>query len=87
MTFIFLLALALAPGLAIGLYIYLKDVHEPEPLKTLLFGSFCGVLAFFVSIGISVLVTEDLAFRETDIIAQGLRAFLFVGLVEKAICT
>ena len=83
MTAIFLLALALAPGLAIGLYIYLKDVHEPEPLRTLLFGSLCGVMSFFMAIGISVLVGEDLAFREDDIIQQGLRAFLLVGLVEE----
>ena len=83
MTAIFLLALALAPGLAIGVYIYLKDVHEPEPLRTLLFGSLCGVMAFFMAIGISVLITEEMTFREYDIIEQGLRAFLLVGLVEE----
>ena len=82
-TFIFLLALALAPGFAIGLYVYLRDKHEPEPIKTLLFGTFCGVLAFFVSVGISVLITEEMAFREQDVIQQGVRAFLFVALVEE----
>lgn len=82
-TFIFLLTLALAPGLAIGLYIYLRDKHEPEPIRTLLFGTFCGVLAFFVSIGVSVLITEEMTFREADVIQQGVRAFILVALVEE----
>jgi hypothetical protein len=33
MNGISLLALALAPGTAIGIYIYLKDKHEREPLS------------------------------------------------------
>lgn len=36
MDVLFLLALALAPGAAIGLYIYLKDKHEREPLGLLM---------------------------------------------------
>ena len=39
---LFLLALALAPGAAIGLYIYLKDKHEREPLGLLLRSFFFG---------------------------------------------
>ena len=83
MALIFLLALALAPGGAIALFIYLKDIHEPEPLKPILLGFFFGIIAFFMSLGISVLITDNVNFNTYDIFDQGLKAFLLVGLVEE----
>ena len=51
-----LLALALAPGIAIVVYIYLKDRHEKEPIGLL-------VWAFFLGVGSTVLaiVLETMA--------------------------
>lgn len=49
-----LLALALAPGAAISLYIYLKDKHEREPLGLLLLSFFYGMLSVFVTLLISM---------------------------------
>ncbi len=40
-----LLALALAPGIAICLFIYLKDRYNREPLRPLLFSFFLGMLS------------------------------------------
>ena len=45
MGVISLLALALAPGIAIGIYIYLKDKHEREPLSLLMISFLYGVLS------------------------------------------
>jgi RsiW-degrading membrane proteinase PrsW (M82 family) len=45
MDVISLLALALAPGIAIGIYIYLKDKHEREPLGLLFISFLYGVLS------------------------------------------
>ena len=54
MNVLALLALALAPGVAISLYIYLKDKHEREPLWLLLVSFFYG--------GVSTIVTEIIRF-------------------------
>ena len=40
-----LLALAIAPGIAICLFIYLKDKYNKEPLGLLVVSFFLGVLA------------------------------------------
>ena len=84
MSIIFLLALALAPGAAIALFIFLRDIHEPEPLKPLLLGVFCGAISFFVALGISYVIDQKVSFARYDIIEQGFKAFLLVGLVEEA---
>ena len=83
MGIVFLIALALAPGLAIMLFVYLKDIHEPEPLKPLLMGFGFGVLAFGISLGIGLLLAEISNIQEDDLVQQLIRAFIFVGLVEE----
>ena len=40
-----LFALAIAPGIAISMYIYFKDKHEKEPLKLLVISFVLGVLS------------------------------------------
>ena len=40
-----LLAIAIAPGIAISMYIYFKDKHEKEPLKLLVISFILGVLS------------------------------------------
>lgn len=48
----FLLVLAVAPGLAIMLYIYLKDRYEPEPLGLLIKCFFLGVISTLPAIAL-----------------------------------
>lgn len=80
---LFLMALALAPGAAIGLYIYLKDKHEREPLGLLMRSFMFGILSVFVTLlisrGIDIFITID----EQSISDQALHAFLIVALVEE----
>jgi len=40
-----LLGLSIAPGLAICLYIFLKDIYNKEPKRLLLFSFFLGILS------------------------------------------
>lgn len=84
MIIVFLIAMALAPGIAIALFIYLRDIHEPEPIKPLLLGLLAGVLSFFLSIGIGAVLRNVTNIEPTDVVAQLIRAFVFVGLLEEA---
>jgi RsiW-degrading membrane proteinase PrsW (M82 family) len=54
MGLIILLALALAPGVAIGLYIYLKDHHEREPIALLIKAFLFGALATLITLAINI---------------------------------
>jgi protease PrsW len=78
-----LIALALAPGTAIGLYIYLKDQHEREPLILLaisfLYGGLSTVVTFFISYPVNALLLT----KEDDVISQFINAFFKVALVEE----
>lgn len=79
-----LLGIATAPCVAIGLYIYLNDKHEREPIGLLLRAYFYGVL----SIGITYLVTKGINLvidiDEQSLTEQAIHAFLIVALVEEA---
>jgi protease PrsW len=83
MDILFLLGLALAPGAAIGLYIYLKDKHEREPLGLLMRSFFFGILSvpvtLLISKGIGMFITID----EQSVGQQAVHAFLIVALVEE----
>lgn len=77
-----LLALALAPGAAISLYIYLKDKHEREPLGLLLLSFFYGVLSVFVTLLISWPL-EFFVINKQDAAELFADAFFKVALVEE----
>jgi RsiW-degrading membrane proteinase PrsW (M82 family) len=67
MSLIFLLVLALSPGLAIILYIYLKDKHEPEPIKPLTIGFVSGIVAFIIAIGFGAVLQDHIDIRDHNI--------------------
>lgn len=77
-----LLALALAPGAAIALYIYLKDKHEREPLGLLLLSFFYGALSVIVTLLISMPLEVILINKQSaaELFAD---AFFKVALVEE----
>ena len=78
-----LFALALAPGAAIMIYIYLRDKHEREPLGLLtisfLYGGLSTILTMFISWPINVLILT----KEHDVAQQFFNAFFKVALVEE----
>jgi len=78
-----LLALSLAPGAAIGLYIYLKDKHEREPFGLLMRSFFFGVLSVFVTLLLSKGIGWFITIDEQSVGEQAIHAFLIVALVEE----
>jgi RsiW-degrading membrane proteinase PrsW (M82 family) len=78
-----LLALALAPGFAIGVYIYLKDHHEREPIGLLLRAFFFGILSVPVTLLISSGIDQFITIDESSMTEQAVHAFLIVALVEE----
>lgn len=83
MEILILLAIALAPGVAIGVYIYLKDHHEREPLGLLLRSFLFGVLSIFVTLIISLVIEQFITIDEASLSEQAVHAFLIVALVEE----
>lgn len=83
MNFFALFALALAPGIAIGIYIYLKDSHEREPIHLLLlsflYGGLSTVVTFFISYPIHLFFFTESA----DALDQFYNAFFKVALIEE----
>lgn len=83
MDVISLLALALAPGIAIGIYIYLKDKHEREPLSLLFISFMYGVLSTAVTLFISLPLDFIFTINEASVVHQFGNAFFKVALVEE----
>ncbi len=78
-----LLSLALAPGAAIVLYIYLKDKHEREPLWLLVVSFLYGGLSTFVTLAISRSVGLLILTRPDSAVDQFFNAFFKVALIEE----
>ncbi|MBI1344121.1 MAG: PrsW family intramembrane metalloprotease [Terrimonas sp.] len=74
-----LLALAIAPGLAVCIYIFLKDIYNKEPKLTLVASFMLGVLTV-----IPALVLEKLLLPNSNsILSTAISAFLVVGVSEE----
>ncbi len=83
MDILSLLAIALAPGASIILYIYLKDRHEREPIGLLIRSFVFGILSIFVTMIITAIYEQFIVFDQQDTYHQALNAFLGVALVEE----
>jgi len=78
-----LFALALAPGAAIILYIYLKDKHEREPVSLLFISFIYGIFSTMVTLVISWPVNAFLVLQDGDVVHEFYAAFFKVALVEE----
>lgn len=83
MHLFFLLTLAIVPGIAIGLFIYIKDKHEPEPIKLLLLSFLYGALSLGVNLAIGLPLSTVFAIEEKNLQAQAFHAFAVVAFVEE----
>lgn len=83
MDVLVLLAIALSPGVAIGVYIYLKDKHEREPIGLLIRSFFFGILSVFITLLISWPLDILVPIEEHDLTEQAVHAFLLVALIEE----
>ena len=81
MDIISALALAIAPGLAISLYIYWADKFDPEPRHLLFKSFFLGALATGPAILLETWLIDG---NETlEAIPLAVKAFVFIALVEE----
>jgi RsiW-degrading membrane proteinase PrsW (M82 family) len=83
MDLLALLAIATAPGVAIGVYIYLKDKHEREPIGQLVLAFFFGVLGVFLTLLVSKGLSKFITIDEKNLTELAVHAFLIVALVEE----
>src|SRR6476620_5424675 len=75
-----LLAMAIAPGLAICIYIFYRDVHDREPALNLIMSFFWGMITTFPA-WLLELFTRELADRSFAGIMFS--AFFFIALAEE----
>ncbi|MBS1680756.1 MAG: PrsW family intramembrane metalloprotease [Bacteroidetes bacterium] len=83
MNSFFLLALALAPGAIIGLYVYLKDKYEREPIRLVVLAFFLGVASTIVTFIISFPINKLVPIQVRSLSEQAIHAFLLVALIEE----
>ena len=79
-----LLALAIAPGIAICLFIYFKDKYNQEPLGLLILSFFMGILSIIPAVIIQIALTKPVE----HIIGGGIQytavfSYLIVALSEE----
>ena len=83
MNSLVLLALALAPGAAIGLYVYFKDKYEHEPIGLVVTSFFMGAISTVITLIISWPINLIIPIHEKSISEQAVHAFLLVALIEE----
>lgn len=91
MNVLLLLALSLAPSIAIITFIYAKDEYEKEPLRLIRKSFLYGILSVLITTMISAILSialgdsfdVDYLVAERDVVGLFLLAFFGVGLVEE----
>ena len=79
-----LLALSIAPGIAISLYIFFKDEYNREPRKHVIISFFLGMLSALMAGVIEATALALTGDNGADSIAfTALKAFLIVGFTEE----
>jgi protease PrsW len=80
-----LIALAVAPGFAICLYIYSRDRYEREPLRYLLISFLLGMLSTIPALVIQLLAGDTREkFAEHFILSYAVFAYIIVALSEES---
>ena len=82
---LYLLALAIAPGIAICFYIYFKDKYEKEPIRLLVISFILGVLSVLPTLLLSSLGTYFFGFEPTisNLVFSLISCVIGIGLVEE----
>lgn len=80
-----LLAIAIAPGIAISMYIYFKDKHEKEPLKLLVISFILGVLSVIPTTILSLIgmYVFDFYPESNNMLHSLISCVIGIGLVEE----
>jgi len=80
-----LLALAIAPGLAIMIYIFWKDKYDREPRKLLIWAFILGVLSIIPAVILESMITRTGIVYTDSIIKTGIYSFAGIALIEEAV--
>ncbi|MFN3840151.1 MAG: PrsW family intramembrane metalloprotease [Cyclobacteriaceae bacterium] len=83
MSTFFLVTIALTPGIAIAIYMYIHDKHEPEPVWLLALSFFYGILSLGLNLAIALPVDRLIPINEKDLTAQAFHAFAVVAFLEE----
>ena len=79
-----LLALAIAPGIVICLFIYIKDKYDHEPLYLLLLAFVLGVFSIIPALIIELVVGKSISeMMAGSVLYTAIYAYLIVGLSEE----
>ena len=79
-----LLALAIAPGLAICTYIFLKDQYNPEPRRHLLISFFLGFLSAAIAVILELALTASTEpYTKGTVWGTAFLAYIVVAFVEE----
>ena len=78
-----LLSLAIAPGVAISIYVYFRDRYEKEPLILLVKSFFAGFVVVSVAAVIEIMYSYVFKLDELNIAHAAINNFFFIGLTEE----
>lgn len=78
-----LIVIALTPGIAIAVFIYLNDKHEPEPIKLLLLSFVYGAVSLGVNLAIAIPLDRLAHINEKNLEEQAIHAFALVAFLEE----
>lgn len=83
MEAIFLIGLALAPGAAIGLFVWLKDRYQREPLKHMFISFLLGVLSAIPAVFLSIFLGKLFPVDYHSLVSVFIFAFITVAFAEE----
>lgn len=83
MDALFLIGLALAPGAAIGLFIWLRDKYDREPLKHMFISFMLGVLCAIPAVILSIVLGMFIPVDYQNIFSVAIYALIVVAFAEE----
>jgi len=79
-----LVSLAIAPGIAICLYIYFKDQYNREPRRHLVISFFLGIISAFIALTLQIILgAVHKKILLPDIVSTAVFAYAVVALTEE----
>ena len=78
-----LFGLAVAPGVAIAIYVYFRDRYEKEPLKLLAQTFLAGFLVVIIAAVIEVIYSKVFILDDLNIAHLAINNFFFIGFTEE----
>ncbi len=78
-----LLGLAIAPGVAISIYVYFRDRYEKEPLNLLVQSFLAGFIVVTIAAAIEVFYSYVFVLDDLNVAHAAINNFFFIGFTEE----